>query len=286
MSRSLPVALVQEPPATDLDAFTEAVQATMAKLPQTRLIAYPELHLCGTQGRPADRDAQLAAMAEPLGGPRGKRLAELAGDLGVWLLPGTVVEAGEGTIYNTALAYSPEGELVASYRKMFPWRPYEPFRPGDRFVVFDIPDVGRFGFAICYDAWFPEVARHLAWMGAEVIVNPVYTTTTDRRQEQVLARANAIVNQVFVLSVNAAGPEGMGMSLITDPEGRVRNEVAHAGEAVLTDVIDLDDVTRVRRYGTAGLNRMWSQFRPDDSPIDLPLYQGRLHPRRWRPASP
>ncbi|GAA4599718.1 carbon-nitrogen hydrolase [Planotetraspora phitsanulokensis] len=287
MSRVLPLALVQDPPAADLDDFAEAVHTKVASLPQTRLIAYPELHLCGTDGTLEERDAQIEAMAEPLDGPRGRRLAELAGDLGVWLLPGTVVERGEGgAIHNTALAYSPEGRLVASYRKMFPWRPYEPYQPGDRFVVFDIPEVGRLGFAICYDAWFPEAARHLAWLGAEVIVNPVKTTTCDRAQELVLARANAIVNQVFVLSVNTAGPEGVGESLIVDPEGRIRAAVGHAGAAVLTDAIDLDDVTRVRRYGTAGLNRMWSQFLPGDAPIDLPLYEGRLHPDRWRPRTP
>ncbi|WP_244943208.1 nitrilase-related carbon-nitrogen hydrolase [Streptomyces inhibens] len=55
------------------------------------------------------------------------------------------------------------------------------------------------GFSICYDTWFPEVARHLAWMGGDVIINPALTTTTDRAQELVLARAIAIaiVNQVF-----------------------------------------------------------------------------------------
>ncbi|GII56236.1 apolipoprotein acyltransferase [Planotetraspora thailandica] len=279
MSRALPLALVQEPPTSDVDGFADAVHARLASLPQTRLIAYPELHVCGAD--------DVEAMAEPLDGPRGKRLAELAGDLGIWLLPGTVVERGDdGAIYNTAVAYSPEGRLAASYRKMFPWRPYEPYAPGDRFVVFDIPEAGRLGFAVCYDAWFPEAARHLAWMGAEIIVNPVKTTTCDRAQELVLARANAIVNQVFVLSVNAAGPQGAGESMIVDPEGRVRAAVSHSGTAVLTDVIDLDDVARVRRYGTAGLNRMWSQFLPGDTPIDLPLYEGRLHPDRWRPGTP
>ncbi|MFD0474100.1 carbon-nitrogen hydrolase family protein [Nonomuraea thailandensis] len=190
----------------------------------------------------------------------------------------------DGALYNTALILSPEGRLAASYRKVFPWRPYEPYRPGDRFVVADLPGFGRVGLAICYDAWFPEVARHLAWMGAEVIVNPVMTTTADREQELVLARANAIVNQVFVVGVNTAAPTGTGRSLVVDPEGRVR---VTAGEAatVLTDVPDLDDVTRVRRHGTAGLNRVWSQFTDADQPLELPLYQGRIDPGRWSPAA-
>ncbi|MGW7546293.1 carbon-nitrogen hydrolase family protein [Streptomyces sp. NPDC054770] len=288
MSRPLPVALVQAPPrlATDpLSGFTEDVGEVLARFPRTRLVAYPELHLCGTEGPSAESESELQAAAEPLDGPRVRRLAELAGDLGVWLFPGTVCERGPGgELFNTALAFSPEGRLAAHYRKIFPWRPFEPYTPGDRFVVLDLPDTGRVGFAICYDAWFPEVARHLAWMGAEVIVNPVMTTSADRAQELVLARANAIVNQVYVVSVNTAGPVGTGRSLVVDPEGRVRVQAPDSAPTVLTDVLDLDDVTRVRTYGTAGLNRMWDQFTEADAPLDLPLYDGRLDPRRWRPA--
>ncbi|MFJ3306805.1 carbon-nitrogen hydrolase family protein [Streptomyces sp. NPDC086549] len=288
MSRPLPIALVQAPPrlATDpLSGFTEDVEGVLARFPQTRLIVYPELHLCGIDGPAVQSENQLQAAAEPLDGPRVKQLAELAGDLGIWLLPGTVCERGEGgELFNTALAFSPQGQLVAHYRKIFPWRPFEPYVPGDRFVVADLPEIGRIGFAICYDAWFPEVARHLAWMGAEVIINPVMTTSVDRAQELVIAQANAIVNQVYVVSVNTAGPIGTGRSVVVDPEGRIRVQSSDSGPAVLTDVLDLDDVTRVRAFGTAGLNRMWDQFTDTDVPLDLPLYDGRLDPRRWRIA--
>ncbi|MFF0447681.1 carbon-nitrogen hydrolase family protein [Streptomyces sp. NPDC004609] len=288
MSRPLPVALVQAPPrpaTAPLSGFAEEVEELLARFPGTALVVYPELHLCGVDGPRASVEEQLRAAAEPLHGRRTAELARLAGDLGIWLVPGSVCERGEGgELYNTALAFSPEGRLAASYRKVFPWRPHEPYVPGDRFVVVDLPGTGRVGFAICYDAWFPEVARHLAWMGAEVIVNPVMTTTADRAQELVLARANAIVNQVFVVSVNTAGPLGTGRSLVVDPEGRIRAEAPGQGPAVLTDVLDLDDVTRVRTFGTAGLNRMWDQFTDTDAPVELPLYGGRIDPRRWRPA--
>jgi predicted amidohydrolase len=287
VSRPLPIALAQAIPHSidgSISDFAQDVEALVTDFPQVRFVVFPELHLHGTQTPPPRRSAELEASAEPLNGPRSKALAQLAGDLNIWLVPGSVCERGEnGALYNTALAFSPEGRLAAWYRKIFPWRPYEPYRPGDRFVVFDVPGAGRVGFAICYDVWFPEVARHLAWMGAEVIVNPVMTTTSDRAQELVLARANAIVNQVYVVSVNTAAPTGTGRSLVVDPEGRVRVE---AGEAptVLTDVLDLDDVTRVRKYGTAGLNRLWDQFGPADDPLELPLYGGRIDPARWKPA--
>ncbi|MGW8703291.1 carbon-nitrogen hydrolase family protein [Streptomyces eurythermus] len=288
MSRPLPIALVQAPsrPAkAPLSGFVEDVEQVLARFPHTRLAVYPELHLCGVDGPPTSTE-QLQEAAEPINGPRSRRLAELAGDLGVWLVPGTVCERGEnGELFNTAPVYSPDGRLAAAYRKIFPWRPHEPYDPGDRFVVVDLPDIGRLGIAICYDAWFPEVARHLAWLGAEAIVNPVMTTTADRSQELVLARANAIVNQVFVLSVNAAGPAGTGRSLVVDPEGRVRTEAPDSAATTVTDVLDLDDVTRVRTFGTAGLNRMWDQFTDADTPLDLPLYGGRIDPGRWRPRT-
>ena len=263
-----------------LAEFVSSVQSLLRSFPQTRLLVYPELHLFGH----APTHAELNASAEPLDGPRVRRLAELAADLGVWLVPGSVCERGpQGQLFNTALAFSPQGKLAASYRKIFPWRPYEPFDPGDRFVVFDIPGVGRAGLSICYDAWFPEVTRHLAWLGAEVVLNLVKTTTCDRAQEVVLARANAIVNQVFVVSVNCAGPVGTGQSLIADPEGLVRAAAVGSERTVLTDVLDLEHVTRVRRYGTAGLTRPWSQFQPGDAPLELPLYGGQLAPERWPP---
>ncbi|MEU0336448.1 carbon-nitrogen hydrolase family protein [Streptomyces sp. NPDC006193] len=287
MSRALPLAvaqLPQRPADAPLSGFADEAQNIRVRFPQTRLAVFPELHLCGVDALGEEADRRLRDIAEPLDGPRVRELAEIAGDLGMWLVPGTVCERGpDGRLFNTAVVLSPEGRLAASYRKVFPWRPSEPYDPGDRFTVVDIPGTGRIGLAICYDAWFPEVARHLAWKGAEVIVNPVMTTTADRAQEIVLARANAIVNQVHVVSVNTAGPVGTGHSLTVDPEGRIRTEATGAGSTVLTDVIDLDDVTRVRTYGTAGLNRMWDQFTDADSPIELPLYGGRIDPRTWRP---
>ena len=120
-------------------------------------------------------------------------------------------------------------------------------------------------------------------MGAEVVLNLVKTTTCDRAQEVVLARANAIVNQVFVVSVNCAGPVGTGRSLIVDPEGLVRASAHGAESTVLTDVLDLGHVARVRRYGTAGLTRPWAHFQPGDAPLALPLYDGSIGPQRWQP---
>jgi formamidase len=115
-------------------------------------------------------------------------------------------------------------------------------------------------------------------MGAEAVIQPTLTTTSDRGAELVMARANAIFNQLYVVSVNAAAPAGLGRSLIVDPEGIVRLE-AGDGEELLTDVVDLDAVTRVRRFGTAGVSRIWDQLDRQGPEIELPMYGGSIQPR-------
>ncbi|MET3141752.1 UNVERIFIED_ORG: putative amidohydrolase [Arthrobacter sp. UYEF10] len=289
MQRILPLIAAQAPPrliGEPLSAFADEVKAALAAKPDSRLVVFPELHLFGDSYPDRQRTEALQDSAEPLHGPRVKELRQLAADLGIWLVPGSVCERGpEGQLFNTQLVLSPGGELAGFYRKIFPWRPFEPYDPGDRFTTVDLPGIGRVGLNICYDAWFPEVSRQLAWMGAEVILNVVKTTTPDRRQELVLAKANAIVNQVFMVSVNCAGPTGKGRSIIVDPEGNTLAEAPDDAPALLTAELDLAAVEHVRTYGTENLNRPWSQFRDGEDAIELPVYQGRITPATWAPQS-
>ena len=215
----------------------------------------------------------------PIPGQLTDSLAEMASAEGVWLVPGSVFErAPDGRIHNTAVAISPQGDLEATYRKVFTWQPHEECAPGESFVTFDVPDLGRIGLAICYDGNFPETFRQLAWMGAEVVLQPTLTTTADRDAELVLARANAIANQLYVVNLNAPQPAGLGRSLIVDPEGIVRQQ-AGAGEELLTDVLDLEVVIRVRELGTAGVSRMWEQVMRAGPGVELPMYGGRVRPQ-------
>ena len=214
-----------------------------------------------------------------------ERLGALAQETGLWLIPGSVYErVGEG-VANTAVVLSPAGELVASYRKCFPWQPYETTQPGTSTVCFDIAGVGRFGLAICHDGAFPEIFRSLAWQGAEAIFQVTLTGTSDRDAETVIARANAIVNQVAVVNVNAAAPVGNGRSLVIDPEGAVRYE-AGVGEEVVTAVLDLDQVERVRERGSFGINRLWEEMDRVGPGLDLPLYGGPTGRGRGRARAP
>ncbi|WP_125613806.1 carbon-nitrogen hydrolase family protein [Specibacter cremeus] len=287
MRTHIPLVAAQAPPqliGAPLSDFADEACRAMDRHPDAELLVFPELHLFGDGVPDRQRVEALRSSAEPLDGPRVEGLADLARELGVWLVPGSLCEAGtRGELFNTQIVLSPAGELAGSYRKIFPWRPHEPYDPGDRFAVVDLNGAGRVGLNICYDAWFPETTRQLAWMGADIILNVVKTTTPDRALELVLARANAIVNQVFVVSVNCAGPTGEGRSLVVDPEGTVLAEAPDAAPTLLAVDLDLTALDRVRAVGTAGVSRVWAQFRPGEAPIDLPVYAGRIDPATWAP---
>jgi formamidase len=282
--RSLFVAALQTSgipgdPAATLEQFERHVRALRSTFDGLQLVLAPELHLMAltsllnADGLPTDEE-----LAVDVPGELTERLGALARETELWLIPGSVFERVDGGVANTTLVLSPGGELVASYRKCFPWQPYETSKPGTHTVCFDIEGVGRFGLAICHDGAFPEIFRSLAWQGAEAIFQLVLTETSDREAETVIARASAIVNQVAVVNVNAAAPVGNGRSLVVDPEGAVRYE-AGVGEEVVTAVLDLDQVERVRERGSFGINKLWEQMDRVGPGLDLPLYGGSYQPR-------
>ena len=282
MSKKISVALAQVTQRKFTDNLTEYAQEIEKILSSSsgiKMVVHPELHLFGSD---MSADA-LQEIAQPLDSKFVGELGEIAKRFGIWLIPGSIVEpAPNNGVYNTALVFNPAGELVSFYRKIFPWRPSEPFTMGSEFSVFELPGLGCVGLNICYDIWFPEVTRQLTWMGAELIVNLVRTTTPDRKQELVLVQASSIVNQVYILSVNAAAPIAMGRSLVVDPDGDIVEQVLDDSNSIIYTIIDFDRVAQIRRDGTAGVNRMWEQFLPHDPDINLPIYTGRINPRTWR----
>jgi len=264
-------------PAATLEQFEERVRSLRELFDGLELVVAPELHLMAIPPL-LEKEAPLETLAVDVPGELTERLGALARETGLWLIPGSVYERTADGIANTAIVLSPTGELIASYRKCFPWQPYETTQPGTRTVCFDIDGVGRFGLAICHDGAFPEVFRSLAWQGAEAIFQVTLTGTSDRDAEVVIARANAIVNQVAVVNVNAAAPVGNGRSLVIDAEGAVRYEAGTA-EEVVTAVLDLDAVARVRDRGSFGLNRLWEEMDRVGPTLELPMYDGRYRPR-------
>lgn len=281
MSRVLGVAAIQMAPVPyDLEATWSKASRLVREVKSTwgwvDLVLLPEL--CLHAIAPFTEKPGRWEVAEPVPGPTVERAQNLARELSAWLVPGSLLERAGEAIYNTAVVISPSGELVASYRKVFPWRPYESTAAGSEPCVFELPGLGRLGLCICYDMWFPEVGRELLLQGAEAILHPSLTTTWDRGLEIVLAQANAIFNQCYFLDVNAANAMGGGRSIFVDPEGTVLHQ-AGQGEEVFARQINLETVEHVRSTGTLGLNRLLPEIEARRQTMLPPLGPRELRPR-------
>ncbi len=195
---------------------------------------------------------------------------EWAKKYNLWIIPGSMFEREDGKLYNTSVVINPQGEVVGRYRKMFPFRPYEnQVQPGTEFLVFDVPEIGRFGVSICYDIWFPETTRTLSSMGVEVLIHPVLTGTTDREVELNITRATAAMFQCYVVDINGLSAGGNGRSCIIDPAGHVLHESA-GQEDLLVMEIDLAQVRRQREHGLMGLGQPLKSFR--DRSVEFAVY--------------
>ena len=280
MSRLFGIAGVQmrvvawDPDAT-IDKMAQIISQIGYNFPWVQMVIFHELCISGAVQFDAAPDPEpWQQIKQPIPGPFTDRLCDIAQRSQKWLLPGSMYEQAGDKLYNTSMVISPEGKLVAQYRKMFPWYPLEAeTSPGTEFCVFDVPQIGRFGLCICYDMWFPEVIRTLAWLGAEVILHPTMTPTSDRDLEIVLSQANAITNQCYFVDINGIGPWGGGRSMIVDPDGRILQQTG-TQETILTEILDLDRVTMTREYGTLGMAQTLKQLR--DSDVKFPPYQNKL----------
>ncbi len=178
---------------------------------------------------------ELLAGAEPLDGPSLTAARDWARELGIHLLAGSVSERGAEKAFNTSVLIDPEGEDLAVYRKihMFDvdvgevsYRESDHEEPGTEIVTAPLGELIA-GLTVCYDLRFPELYRILAVRGARLIAVPsAFTAATGRDHWEVLLRARAIENQVFVLAPNQAGEApphfaSYGHSAIVDPWGRV-----------------------------------------------------------------
>ncbi|MBS1201067.1 MAG: hydrolase [Proteobacteria bacterium] len=262
MSRFAIAGLQLELPNRDnVEYLCSEVETAVRRFPWLDMVVLGELASFGPN----------TTAAQPMPGPAEETYRALAQRLGVWLVPGSLYERSDGRIYNTAPVIDPSGKVVARCRKLFPWLPYEKdVAAGQECVVFDVPRVGRFGISICYDMWFPETTRALAWQGAEVLIHPTMTSTIDRDVELAMVRTTAATNQCYVVDVNAAGRLGNGRSIVAGPGGEVIYQAGTTREFVPV-MIDLSQVRDARRRGWHGQGQVLKSFR--DSAVRYPQYQ-------------
>jgi predicted amidohydrolase len=180
---------------------------------------------------------------------------------GITLHGGSIVERREGRdkLSNTTVVIDPEGEIIATYRKIHlfdvqvgghVYRESETEEPGDRLVLTEVED-WKLGLTICYDLRFPELYRLLALEGCEALAVPAaFTLYTGKDHWELLLRARAIENQCFVVAANqwgsyADGKAAYGRSMIIDPWGIVLAQ-APDEDGVITAELDRSRLEDVR----------------------------------------
>ena len=204
------------------------------------LLLLPELFACGYSIGAAIRDR-----AEPRDGPIAKAIGGLAQEHGVAIHYG-YAEAAHGTIYNAAQAFGPDGQTLVHQRKLAipPGFEREFFAPGKGCALFELNGI-RIATLICYDAEFPETVRHVARMGAEVVLVPTALGAAWDWVARTMIPTRAYENGVYLAYANSAGREGdmdfLGASVIAAPDG-VKLARAAATPEILVATLTKDRV--------------------------------------------
>lgn len=227
------------------------------------LIVLQELHdglyFCQTE------DVDLFDLAEPIPGPATDFYGHLAQELGVVIVTSLFEKRAPGLYHNTAVVLERDGSIAGVYRKMhIPDDPgyYEKFyfTPGDLGFHPIETSVGRLGLLVCWDQWYPEAARLMALVGAELLIYPTaigYDDRDDREEQerqrsawQLVMRGHAVANGLPVIAVNRVGREPApgddpeagitfwGSSFAAGPQGEMLTELPLTEEA--TEIIDID----------------------------------------------
>lgn len=243
------LALVQIEAGPDTDANVEKATEYIrdAAVEGADLVLLPEIWNVGYFAFD-----DYAAGAEPINGPTATRMADLAAELGVHLHAGSIIETDGNNLYNTSLLFGPDGDRLASYRKMhlFGYESEESqlLTPGTEIVTVET-DLGTLGMTTCYDLRFPELYRALCDAGAELFLITSAWPQARLDHWRLLNQTRAVEEQVFLAAANLTGQnEGVelgGNSLVVGPWGTPRVN-AESDEGVLLTDIDLSAVETVR----------------------------------------
>ena len=208
-----------------------------------------------------------------------------AKELQIDLVAGSIAERREGheRVANTSVHAGPDGELKAVYRKihMFDvevggveYRESEHSEPADEIVVSETAGGVKLGLTVCYDLRFPELHRILALEGARIVTVPAaFTRVTGQAHWEVLLRARAIEDQVFVIAPGQGrgpGPEGdsYGNSMIVDPWGEVLARAGGEGESFVVADLDLARQDEIREKLPSLANRVAGAYRwPEEARV-------------------
>ncbi len=223
----------------NLEAMATFAQQTTSE--GAWLTVFPE---CTTTGYCFSSKEEALDVAETRDGPSVQRVHQLCQELQTRIIFG-FLERANGHLFNSLALVSPDG-VQASYRKVhLPMLGVDRYTTsGDQgFPIADLPEI-RIGLNICYDISFPESARVLSLMGADLIVLPTNWPPTSGLTADVIPPARALENHVYFMAINRIGQERgfrfIGKSRICDPTGKTLVFADHDQEAVLYANINVD----------------------------------------------
>lgn len=218
-------------------------------------VVLPEMFNC-----PYD-NKYFPEFAEVFPGPTTTLLSDLAKELELFIIGGSIPECCEDRIYNTSFIFDSQGKLTGKHRKMhlfdidieggIRFQESEILSPGKSVTVIKTSPCAV-GVAICYDMRFPELMRLMALEGAKVIVIPAaFNMTTGPAHWELLARTRALDNQVYLVAASPArnleaSYHAYGHSMIVNPWGTVVAQ-ADEKEGIVYAEVDLGLVEKVRR---------------------------------------
>ena len=217
-------------------------------------------------------EEQKLAEAEEIPGPTIARMIEKAARHRIHIIAGSITErSGDpGKTYNTSVLISPEGEIIATYRKIHlfdilveghkPYKESASVIPGEKIVTAETP-LGAIGMTICYDLRFPGLYAALSEGGAQIISIPAaFTLHTGLAHWEPLIRARAIENTSYVIAAAQTGRhpvdrECYGNSMIVDPWGKVLARASADKEEVIFADLDKSIIRPLYLYLTSGGGR-------------------------------
>ncbi|UNI23019.1 Omega-amidase [Purpureocillium takamizusanense] len=260
LKQSVKLACVQLTPGADKTANLSNAAARVADAARSgsRIVVLPE---CFNSPIGSKYFAQYAETLRPFPpsreqSPSFHALSAMAADNKVYLVGGSIPEADAdtGKYFNTSLIFGPDGTLLDSFRKIHlfdvdipgkvTFRESEVLSAGNRIALVSLPEYGTIAVAICYDIRFPELAIIAARKGAFALIYPsAFTLATGAIHWQLLARARAIDNQIYVAMCSPArdlsGPyHAWGHSMIVDPMAKVLVEADEKESIIETELHD------------------------------------------------
>ncbi|SPF36861.1 Carbon-nitrogen hydrolase family protein [Candidatus Desulfosporosinus infrequens] len=207
----------------------------------------------------------LAELALSSGKEATKKMGELAKDLQIYLVGGSISEVYKEQVVNTAKVFNRYGLEIASYQKIHLFSPGEEnkfYTEGNKVVTFNI-EGHLCGVIICYDLRFPELIRRLALDGMEILFVPAEWPHPRLEHWRILQKARAIENQIYVIGCNGVGigngVKFCGHSSVISPWGEIMRE-AEEKEGIFQTELETDAISEIRKKIPVFLDRRYSKY--------------------------